>query len=1127
MGPFPGSNTYFDHPNLLNGHHHQVPVKTEASSSPDLSPAPASVHQFHFKFHSQSSSSHGSLPSSRNHSQSPACSLPQQPIYRFGSVPGAYNLLSAPSWPSSTLHHHPDSLAAINPHSSSSSENSTPHSLKYDLPTNHHSAMSYSDEYDNDLADLPLESPTHLSNYLGSSSNAGERAVRRRSSKACDQCRKSKCKCERSGPNEPCKSCIMLGTPCTFLGPSRKRGPPKGYIDAIEARLHQTEALLGIMLASNDQRAKSLLHDIAKDPLAKEIIARVDSSPYGVKGRKKDDMAVATKPRASHTAPSTPNMANGEKGDAGERLDIASMHPSNDWQDRVSAMLNTSQSDTSNTNATENPDSMQYPVPEPSTSSSSKTYEDQPQTSADSGRPSLRVNPYGSRTITGGANSDDNQSPARRQRRRIGDDRHSTIHATYPYPNSALGLPPGYRINGYSGERHSSSPYDSLTSDSEDELVGAVGQLSLNEDEQVRYHGKASGLYLLGTRERIDSRNEGGIWRFPKARVWPPLPFASTNLSGDDEFSSQLPPAVVQDHLLDLYFTYVHPSFPVIYKRLFFDAHNSSSTTESPHSPASDGASGSPFNRRRHRVPTLLLLVMFSLAARYDETALPSPTDGSMWAAGDDYLDSAKVILDGTYSSSRPSTCQALLLMGYREIGIGAMAQAWTYIGMAIRMAQDLGMHRSADGWARVDLGGRLFGNWELCERKRIWYGCVIMDKYVSTYIGRPLMIFERDFDTLMPSDNDDEEQEDWCLHPSDCLNGQQGPGVPGRTISCFNASSSLSGILSMIVQGIYAVRPVSSRHAESKVLEGLLDKWYIELPEHLRYEPGSSKLPTPVPHVLTLHMQYWCAVLLLHRPFIRHIYSPKYKQSDDPEDAEERAIAEKSYELCCGAANHITSIVTVYPTDPQARLGFTKCMEALRKMEVVWPSAGRALELLRGAKVNLEGSDLTLLTSSTDRHKRPAEQSLDDSFNRSHTMESGSVNYAPMRSSHVASGYATADVYSPDGYNHHPQHASIPTISASSYRWPSDTIHSQAFNGSLSTNRTHSQQDQQSHSGSSSSRYPQYWNDYSTFPQLGNAYSGLHDQTSLSQHQQQTASQIYVSDQQYNVYNNQSFQNR
>lgn len=51
---------------------------------------------------------------------------------------------------------------------------------------------------------------------------------------------------------------------CTFLGPSRKRGPPKGYIDAIEARLHQTEALLGIMISSSDDRAQTLLREIAR-----------------------------------------------------------------------------------------------------------------------------------------------------------------------------------------------------------------------------------------------------------------------------------------------------------------------------------------------------------------------------------------------------------------------------------------------------------------------------------------------------------------------------------------------------------------------------------------------------------------------------------------------------------------------------------------------------------------------------------------------------------------------------------------------------------------------------------------------------------------------------------------------
>ena len=65
------------------------------------------------------------------------------------------------------------------------------------------------------------------------------------------------------GPSTTVSDMFLLVLACTFLGPSRKRGPPKGYIDAIEARLHQTEALIGILLAANDTRAQSLLEDLA------------------------------------------------------------------------------------------------------------------------------------------------------------------------------------------------------------------------------------------------------------------------------------------------------------------------------------------------------------------------------------------------------------------------------------------------------------------------------------------------------------------------------------------------------------------------------------------------------------------------------------------------------------------------------------------------------------------------------------------------------------------------------------------------------------------------------------------------------------------------------------------------
>ena len=70
------------------------------------------------------------------------------------------------------------------------------------------------------------------------------------------------------------RSYLLVTLECTFLGPSRKRGPPKGYIDAIEARLHQTEAVLGIILSlaggldgsrgPGDLGASSLIEDLCQ-----------------------------------------------------------------------------------------------------------------------------------------------------------------------------------------------------------------------------------------------------------------------------------------------------------------------------------------------------------------------------------------------------------------------------------------------------------------------------------------------------------------------------------------------------------------------------------------------------------------------------------------------------------------------------------------------------------------------------------------------------------------------------------------------------------------------------------------------------------------------------------------------
>jgi hypothetical protein len=61
--------------------------------------------------------------------------------------------------------------------------------------------------------------------------------------------------------------------------------------------------------------------------------------------------------------------------------------------------------------------------------------------------------------------------------------------------------------------------------------------------------------------------------RLPMARVWPPIKNLA-ELIHEEDMDVELPPAPVQEHLLQLYFTYIHPVFPVIHKTRFLTEYN-------------------------------------------------------------------------------------------------------------------------------------------------------------------------------------------------------------------------------------------------------------------------------------------------------------------------------------------------------------------------------------------------------------------------------------------------------------------------------------------------------------------------------------------------------------------------
>jgi len=226
---------------------------------------------------------------------------------------------------------------------------------------------------------------------------------------------------------------------------------------------------------------------------------------------------------------------------------------------------------------------------------------------------------------------------------------------------------------------------------------------------------------------------------------------------------------------------------------------------------------------------------------------------------------------------------------------------------------------------------------------------------------------------------------------------------VPGRIMSCFRAAASLCLIVSAIVTQIYPVRcPVRGSRTKSLAdLETRLDQWYVGLPDGLRCDTTSNRI-VPPPHILFLHIKYWGTVLLLHRAFL-----PNWKGTPHNSSTELHTASLKAFDICQTAASHVSALATVYhdnfnlrrsspflssdllnagvthvvtltlrPLNQQASLGLRQCLTALKKMEIIWPSAGRAWALLEGAKVQFDNA-VPLTQQGDDRRKRHA----DDAF--------------------------------------------------------------------------------------------------------------------------------------------------
>ena len=160
--------------------------------------------------------------------------------------------------------------------------------------------------------------------------------------------------------------------------------------------------------------------------------------------------------------------------------------------------------------------------------------------------------------------------------------------------------------------------------------------------------------------------------------------------------------------------------------------------------------------------------------------------------------------------------------------------RCWTNLGLAIRIAQSIGLHVEIDDTkaaaskspVKTEVG------------RRIWYSLYVLDRLLSLQLGRPPAIHDDDCPRTLPSraeetalDSDDEETQ---------THVPEGPSTGDYFLSVIG----LSRIIGHVLRDLYGP------HREKRVTDGLsstaaIDRqlldWKRNLPRTLRFDFGHA----------------------------------------------------------------------------------------------------------------------------------------------------------------------------------------------------------------------------------------------------------------------------------------------
>ncbi|ORX59479.1 hypothetical protein DM01DRAFT_1332954 [Hesseltinella vesiculosa] len=309
------------------------------------------------------------------------------------------------------------------------------------------------------------------------------------------------------------------------------------------------------------------------------------------------------------------------------------------------------------------------------------------------------------------------------------------------------------------------------------------------------YLGSSSGVYMLdqlypkapgakqmvrGTEDDVMVARVDIATNFPTASEWPK--------------EWPVPPKPVLDRLVDLYFEKLNRFLPIIDEQEFMEKYEKGQVTE----------------------PLLISIARTTLQMISDDDPVFPASQVTRRALYEKCSSIMNNDYDIDFMVPDISTIQILLLGALTSGDWGPKSTNWLAVSIAVKMAQDLGLHRSNNQWNASGERGE--------ARKRLWWSAYVIDRWVCAGLGRPLSVNDADCDLEYPSVGE---------------NGEY---------TAFVAVVKLSCILGDVLRAICSPRARSmsdqSKEIEqiAKQLTQALDHWHEALPPTLRLDRGECQ---------------------------------------------------------------------------------------------------------------------------------------------------------------------------------------------------------------------------------------------------------------------------------------------